>query len=107
MAEATHDRALAPARRSSSELAPRPVRVLVAVGDEAARGRAVASLSAGRDVKPVPDGPAALAAVLDAAPDVLLVDERVAAFLMPALRADPRTRGLAVVVLAARQGDGR
>src|SRR5438067_368545 len=106
MAEATHDRVVAPGRRPSGDLAPRFVRVVVAIGDEAARGRAVAALLAGREVKAVADVQEALASALDPPADVVLADVAMARKLVPVLRGDARTRLLTVVVLAGRSADG-
>jgi signal transduction histidine kinase/ActR/RegA family two-component response regulator len=107
MPEPSHDRATGPsARRGYVPLPDRPVRVLVAVPGDGARRRAEAALRQGREVKVVRDAASALASVLEALPDVVLADAAVAPFLIPALRADPRTRGVATVVTTTRGADG-
>ena len=60
-------------------------------------------------VEAVPDGEAALATALEQPPDLILTDVMMPKLdgfgLMKALRADPRTSGLPVIMLSARAGE--
>jgi signal transduction histidine kinase/DNA-binding response OmpR family regulator len=63
----------------------------------------------GYDVMSVPDGEAALAAARDNPPDLLLTDVMMPKLdgfdLLRAVRADPRTGGVPVIMLSARAGE--
>ena len=88
--------------------ADRP-RVLVA-DDNADMRRYIERLLNGQyQVETVPDGEAALAAVRQRMPDLILTDvmmPRLDGFgLLRALRADPRTAGVPVILLSARAGE--
>jgi PAS domain S-box-containing protein len=66
-------------------------------------------LAPGHDVRVVPDGEAALEAIQEARPDLVITDvmmPRLDGFgLLRALRNDPRTRDLPVIMLSARAGE--
>ena len=108
VAEATAWTAEAPTGAPSS---PGGVRVLVA-DDNADMREHLARLlrSEGWTVETVADGQQALRAVLDDPPDLLLTDVMMPELdgfeLLRAVRADPRTATLPVVVLSARAGEG-
>lgn len=85
-------------------LSRRPAHVLVIVPDADVRARTQAILAADREVVAVPDAAAALSSAFAAAPDVIVADVAAGADLIRALRADPRTRGVPVVVLTTRTG---
>jgi CheY-like chemotaxis protein len=62
-------------------------------------------------VESVSDGKAALASAMARAPDLILSDvmmpEMDGFALLRAMRADPRTHAIPVVLLSARAGEGR
>ncbi|GAA5513162.1 sensor histidine kinase RcsC [Deinococcus carri] len=66
-------------------------------------------LAPGHDVRVVPDGQAALEAIRESLPDLVITDvmmPRLGGFgLLRALREDPRTRELPVIMLSARAGE--
>ncbi|EYB69569.1 multi-sensor signal transduction histidine kinase [Deinococcus phoenicis] len=66
-------------------------------------------LAPGHDVQVVPDGQAALEALAESLPDLIITDvmmPRLDGFgLLRALREDPRTRELPVIMLSARAGE--
>jgi PAS domain S-box-containing protein len=92
----------------AAEPAPRP-RVLLADDNADMRAYAGRLLSARYEVEAVADGAAALAAARTRRPDLVLTDvmmPRLDGFeLLRALRADPTTRDLPVIMLSARAGD--
>ncbi len=95
--------------QSRAGVEPDGARVLI-VDDNADMREYVARLLAGRyEVEAVADGEAALAAVRDRRPDLVLSDvmmPRLDGFgLLRALREDPRTSDIPVVLLSARTGD--
>ena len=90
---------------------PDDERPLVLVADDNAdmRQYVVRLLSAYYRTEAVADGEAALAAARERTPDLVLTDvmmPRLDGFgLLQALRADPRTRGVPVIMLSARAGE--
>ncbi len=86
----------------------RPV-VLVADDNADMRQYVVRLLAAHYRIDAVPDGEAALAAARQRTPDLVLTDvmmPRLDGFgLLKALRADPRTSGVPVIMLSARAGE--
>ena len=99
--------------RASASL-PQPIdadrpRVLVADDNLDMRHYLERLLKGQYQVETVPDGEAALAAVREQLPDLVLTDvmmPRLDGFgLLKALRADPRTAGVPVILLSARAGE--
>jgi PAS domain S-box-containing protein len=85
-------------------------RILIADGNANMRRHLCRMLRAGYRVQSVGDGEAALAAALEQAPDLVLADGAMPGLdgsgLMCALREDPRTQHVPVILLSARAGDG-
>ena len=83
--------------------------LLVADGNADMRQTIVRLLNPRYRTEAVPDGEAALAAARTRLPDLILADEmlpRLGGFaLLQALRADPRTSGVPVIMLSARTGE--
>jgi PAS domain S-box-containing protein len=97
------------AASTSSITATAPNRPLIIFADDNADMRAYVGRileDRGYEVRTVADGAAALAAVREAAPDLVLSDAMMPLLdgfgLLRALRADPATAGLSVVLLSAR-----
>src|SRR5258707_14910107 len=89
------------------EGSPRPR--VVCADDNADMREYVTKLLADQfDVAPVPDGEAALEKIHEWTPDLVLTDVMMPKLdgfgLLAALRADPRTRTLPVILLSARAG---
>jgi signal transduction histidine kinase len=106
MPEPISDRASRPpAGAVPAERAPRGApRVLLVVPDAELRGRALAALDDGRLVEAVADGRVALRAALQSPPDVVVADAAAGPELVSALRADPRTQDVPVVLMTGRTG---
>jgi len=93
-----------PGRNPSGRLPPPgPARVLVVIADPALRAATEETLASARVVA-ASDAASALEAAFEAAPDVVVADVALGEELLPALRADRRTRGIPVIVLTARTG---
>ncbi|MEI9952491.1 MAG: ATP-binding protein [Pseudomonadota bacterium] len=98
---------------SAESLTPAPsdarARVLVADDNSDMREYLQRLLSPYWEIKVVPNGRAALAAALAAPPDLVLSDvmmpELDGVSLLAALRADPRTRTVPVILVSARAGE--
>jgi len=86
-----------------------PARILVADDNADMREYVARLLGARWSVETVPDGHAALARATADPPDVLLSDVMMPGLdgfaLLQALRADPRTRELPIILLSARAGE--
>ncbi|HUG55028.1 MAG TPA: ATP-binding protein [Vicinamibacteria bacterium] len=82
---------------------PRP-KVLVVVPDSPRREKTAAALAQSGDVTAVADASSALATAFESAPDVVVADAEAGEGLLNALRTDPRTSGVPVLVLAVRAG---
>src|SRR5262245_1133748 len=107
MAPPNSDRASgSPPGAASSERRP-PAghpRVLLVVPDPDLRERARSALADGRAVEALADARTALRSALESAPDVVVADAAAAPELLGALRADPRTQGVPIVLMTARTG---
>ena len=97
-----------PSLRDAPQAGDRPL-VLVADDNADMRQYIVRLLAPHYRVEAVPDGQTALAAALARMPDLILTDvmmPRLDGFaLLQALRADPRTSGVPVIMLSARSGE--
>src|SRR5712692_2220987 len=103
MPEPTSDRASRPSAAAPGERAARP-RVLLVVADSDLRSRALAALADGRVVEAVADGRAGLRAALDSPPEVVVADAAAGPELVSALRSDPRTQDVPIVLMTTRTG---
>ena len=87
----------------------KPPRVLVADDNVDMRRYIQRLLNGQYQVETVPDGEAALAAVRQRLPDLILIDVMMPRLdgvgLLRALRCDPRTAGVPVILLSARAGE--
>jgi signal transduction histidine kinase len=110
-AEAALPRAAAPTRAAPPQPAPGGPRGRVLVADDNADMREYLErlLAPHWDVELAPNGRAALERALESPPDLVLSDvmmpELDGASLLAALRADPRTRLLPVILVSARAGE--
>ena len=97
-----------PVRMSDDRLGDERPRVLVAEDDADLRQYVLGVLGERYRTEAAPDGAAALASALAQVPDLILTGlmlPRLDGFgLLTALRADPRTRGVAVIMLSDRAG---
>lgn len=86
--------------------AHRQARVLVVIPDPLVRARTLDALGRHAAVVAVGDAKAALASAFEAAPDAVVADASAGEDLVRSLRADPRTRGVPVLMLTERLPDG-
>jgi len=105
----TSDRApRTPAGAPAGERAPVAAgagpRVLLVVPDADLRDRALSALADGHAVEALADARAALRAALESPPEVVVADAAAAPELIGALRADPRTHAVPIVLMTARTG---
>lgn len=88
---------------------PQPARILLADDNADMREYVKRLLSPHWTVEAVEDGAAALAAVRERMPDLVLTDVMMPGMngfeLLQALRADPRTREIPIILLSARAGE--
>ena len=107
MTEPTSDRASRmPAGAAAGERAPGAAgsRVLLVVADADLRDRALSALGDGHAVEALADARAALRAALESPPEVVVADAAAAPELIGALRADPRTHAVPILLMTARTG---
>ena len=103
---ASIDEALVP---SAAPATPGPARILIADDNADMRDYLSRLLRPQYAVSTAPDGASALRAALESPPDLVLTDAMMPVLdgfgLLRALRADPRTAAIPVIVLSARAGD--
>jgi diguanylate cyclase (GGDEF)-like protein/PAS domain S-box-containing protein len=91
------------------EVRGRRARILLADDNADMRGYISRLLSTHYDVQSVADGTSALAAIRDRPPDLLLTDVMMTGLdgiaLVQAIRSDPRSAAIPVIMLSARAGD--
>ena len=105
MPEANLERSPVSPRRGPVERNARSLpRVLLVVPEPSLRQQTEAALSSTHVLTAVGDASGALAAVAEAAPDVIVADVAAGADLVRVLRADPRTRTVPVLMMTTRSG---